>query len=214
MATSQSESSTSADDSLLVVAALGREINPLIRRRNHHLTLLETGEGRRNAGQSLRSRLKQRRVHAVLGIGFAGALSSALRVGDLVVAREVRGPWSSAAPPELIAAAEQIKAGCDFLHFGVNMTVDKIADAQAKRELAGGLSADQLACVDMESSALAEVCAENSALFLGIRCITDELEESLPIDFDACRDGSGNVSLALEANAVLRRPQALPSLLC
>jgi len=196
---------------MLVVAALSRELKPLIKRGNPHMTFLETGEGSANAARSLRSHLKQQRARAVLGIGFAGALSSALRVGDLIIAREVRGSSSSAGSEELIGAAAQVHArGC---HFGVSVTIDKIAGARDKRELAGGFGRDEMACVEMESSALALVCAENSIPFLAIRCITDELDQDFPLDFDTCRDERGNVSLALVAKAVLRRPMVLPSLL-
>src|SRR6185503_16522073 len=79
MATPNSETSP-----ILVVAALGRELASLNREAIDGVTLLETGEGADNARRSLDDWLEQNTARAIVSIGFAGALSSALQAGALV----------------------------------------------------------------------------------------------------------------------------------
>src|SRR5712692_5831178 len=85
MATSRAK-----ENPILVVAAMSRELAKLGQQSHSGLTLLETGEGIANAQRSLEARLDQESARAVLSIGFAGALSPALQIGDLVLANDVR----------------------------------------------------------------------------------------------------------------------------
>ena len=106
------DTSNSTEAPILVVAALSRELAELARKSHPALALLETGEGIVNAERHLEAWLEQRKARAVLSIGFAGALSSALKPGDLVIADEVRG--SSAVPDaKLLTAARRVGAGGD-----------------------------------------------------------------------------------------------------
>lgn len=217
MATSSVEQKTSEGvGPLLVIAALAREIAPLGREYLAGIALIKTGEGPRNAERMLRSWLDQSSARAVLGIGFAGALSSSLRAGDLVVAREVRGidreGESYVSSPALLAVAR--RARIERLHFGTAVTVDEIVGkASAKRQLATVLAKDEIGCVDMESSAVARVCGERGLPFLIVRSITDLLDEDLPIDFNSCRTRDGRVSAHRVIRAALARPQSFKELL-
>src|SRR6185503_6107926 len=76
---------------LAIFAALRQEMAPLRRWACSRLALVTTGVGFENADRTVRSWLRRRNTKVVLGIGFAGGLSTSLHVGDLVVAREVRG---------------------------------------------------------------------------------------------------------------------------
>jgi adenosylhomocysteine nucleosidase len=201
---------------VLVVAALARELASLGREARPDIALMETGEGIRNADRAVRSWLDQRAARAVLGIGFAGALSPSLRADDLVIAREVRGVdregESYASSPALLSAAGQVRI--DGLHFGTTITVDKVVgEASAKRELAAFLAQGEIGCVDMESSAVARACGERGLPFLIVRSITDLLNEDLPIDFNRCRAADGRVSAQRVIMAALARPQSFKGLL-
>jgi adenosylhomocysteine nucleosidase len=201
---------------LLVVAALARELAALGRERPVGVALIETGEGIRNAERAVRSWLDRRTARAVLGIGFAGALSPSLRAGDLVIAREVRGGdregESFASSTALLSAAGLVRI--EGLHFGTAITVDRIVgEANAKRELAALLARGEIGCVDMESSAVARVCNERGLPFLIVRSITDLLDEDLPIDFNRCRGADGRVSAQRVMRAALARPRSFKGLL-
>lgn len=217
MATSSVEQETcEAAGPLLVVAALARELAPLVREARADVALIETGEGIRNSERAVRSWLDQRAACAVLGIGFAGALSPSLAVGDLVIARSVRGAdragESFISSPVLLSAAGQVRI--EGMHFGAAITVDEIVgEASAKRRLATLLARDEIGCVDMESSAIARACGERKLPFLIVRSITDLLDEDLPLDFNRCRTVDGRVSAQRVIRAALARPRSFKGLL-
>jgi adenosylhomocysteine nucleosidase len=217
MATSSVEQETCEGESpLLVVAALARELAPLGREARAGMVLIETGEGIRNSERAVRSWLDQRAARAVLGIGFAGALSASLKIGDLVIARNVcgadRAGESFVSSPVLLSAAGRVRL--EGLSFGTAITVDEIVgEASAKRQLSTLLARDEIGCVDMESSAVARVCGERNLPFLIVRSITDLLGEDLPLDFNRCRAADGRVSAQRVIRAALARPKSFKGLL-
>lgn len=197
---------------ILVVAALKYELEKLNRSEHPGLALLETGEGVANAERQLETWFERRSARAVLSIGFAGALSAGLRVGDLVVAKSVHG--SNAEPdPKLLAAAARVQLDA-AVHFGVALTSERILwRAAEKGVLASSLGANETGFVDMESTAIASVCARRGVPFLITRSITDLLNEDLPLDFNRCRDRDGRVSPAKVMKAALLKPGSFTGLL-
>jgi len=197
---------------ILVVAALGYELKQLRRGAHSGLALLETGEGVANAESQLNAWLERRSAHAVLSMGFAGALSSELQVGDLVVANSVHG--AAAAPDrELLAAASRIRLNTP-VRFGTALTSDVILwRATEKHTLAKSLGEDEIGFVDMESTAIAGVCARRDVPFLIVRSITDLFDEDLPLDFNLCRDRDGRVKSSKVMKAALLNPGSFTGLL-
>lgn len=197
---------------ILVVAALTYELEKLNRAEHPGLALLETGEGVANAERQLDAWLERRSARGVLSIGFAGALSAALRVGDLVVASSVHG--SNAQPDhELLTAASRVQLDPP-LSLGIALTSDVILwRATEKSALAGSLGANEIGFVDMESTAIASVCVRRGVPFLITRSITDLLNEDLPLDFNRCRDRDGRVSPAKVMKAALLKPGSFTGLL-
>jgi adenosylhomocysteine nucleosidase len=204
--------SNTAEAPILVVAALSRELAELARKSLPSLTLLETGEGIVNTERHLEAWLEQRSARTVLSIGFAGALSSSLKAGDLVIADEVRD--SSARPDaRLLTAARRVRTGGSWIHFGVALTSNEILwQAHSKRSLAESLAVDEIGAVDMESKAIAGVCGRHGLPFLIARSITDLLDEDLPLDFNQFRKGDGRVDSKGVMKAALASPAALRGL--
>lgn len=197
---------------ILVVAALSYELKQLSRDAHSGLALLETGEGVTNAERQLEAWLERRRAHAVLSIGFAGALSSELQVGDLVVAKSVHGA-ATAPDRELLEAASGIRLNTP-VRFGTALTSDAILwRASEKHTLAKSLGAEEIGFVDMESTAIAGVCARRKVPFLIVRSITDLFDEDLPLDFNLCRDRDGRVSPGKVMKAALLNPGSFTGLL-
>jgi adenosylhomocysteine nucleosidase len=197
---------------ILVVAALGYELEKLRRAPNTRLVLLETGEGFANAERNLEARLEQGDARAVLSIGFAGALSASLQAGDLVIAREVRDAEASP-DASLLSAAEQVQA--EFTaQFGIAFTSDEILwKAESKRALASSLGGNEIGFVDMESTAIAKVCTRRGVPFLIVRSITDLLNEDLPLDFNQYRNVDGRVDPKGILRAALLKPATLSGLI-
>jgi adenosylhomocysteine nucleosidase len=201
---------------LAVVAALKRELLPLGRKAHHNLALIETGAGAQNAERHLRWWLERSRTRAVIGIGFAGALSPSLQVGDLMVARKVlggNGEKLAANSAPLISAVGQMGLDGLAVRFGTIITANKIAgESKDKRSLAVALPANEIGCVDIESSAVAKVCTEHHIPFLIVRCITDVFDEDLPIDFNRCRNSDGDLSYVKVLKAALLNPRSFKGL--
>lgn len=194
---------------ILVVAALGRELASLNREAVDGVALLETGEGADNARGSLEAWFKQNRARAMVSIGFAGALSNALQAGDLVVVSKVR---DGVAQPDnaLRSAAETVQIAKVPVHQGIAITTDEIIwQAESKRALAATLDEAEIGIVDMESTAIAGVCARAGLPFLIVRSITDLLDEDLPLNFNLYRGDDGQVDSARIVKAALLRPRAL-----
>jgi adenosylhomocysteine nucleosidase len=219
MATSRAEDQSEVTSNLqsaarpaLIVAALKRELAVIARSRRTDIALLETGEGPRNAARVLRAWLAERGARAVINIGLAGALTDTLQVGDVVIAREIRGDERKfdASTTTLFRLASTL-AGQQV---GVAVTVDEIVcTASDKRRLAASSGVDEMAWVDMESAAIAAVCDELRVPYLILRAISDRLDEDLPVDFNRCRDASGRVSARRVMQAALLRPRAFKGLI-
>jgi adenosylhomocysteine nucleosidase len=197
---------------ILVVAALSYELEKLTRAERPELALLETGEGVANAERHIEAWLEQGAARAVLSIGFAGALSSLLQVGDLVIANDIRD--SKEKPDaDLLSAARQVKIDAP-VRFGVALTSHEILwKAESKRALASSLRATEIGFVDMESTAIAGVCGTRGVPFLIVRSITDLLDEDLPLDFNQYRNSDGRVDPKKVVNAAFLRPAAFKGLL-
>jgi adenosylhomocysteine nucleosidase len=197
---------------LLVVAALSYELQKLNSVGRSGLAVLETGEGIQNAERQLEAWLQQNDARAVLSIGFAGALSESLQPLDVVVAREIRD--SKAKPDQtLISNAQQLQLGFP-VRVGLAVTSDEIVWlAKSKRSLARSIDESEIGFVDMESTAIAEVCARRRLPFLIARSITDLLDEDLPLDFNLYRNEDGRVDSKKVMKAALRKPSSVKGLL-
>ncbi|HXF41625.1 MAG TPA: hypothetical protein VN687_18045, partial [Blastocatellia bacterium] len=172
-----------------------------------------TGEGTDNARRVLEAWLEQNTAHAIVSIGFAGALSQALQAGDLVIVSKVR---DGVAQPDkaLLSAAGTVHLAEVPVHDGIAITTDQIIWlAESKRALAATLEPNEIGIVDMESTAIAGVCARHELPFIIVRSITDLLDEDLPLNFNLYRGEDGCVDSARIVKAALLRPRALSGLM-
>ena len=199
-----------AVDQILIVAALKRELAAVRQGKAQNVALLETGEGAQNCEAALRRYINERAPRAVLGIGFAGALSESLEVGDLVIVDGFCG--SDVRPPEtLIRVADKVDMG--GVRHGVAVTVDEVvSQSRAKAELARSLQDDEIGIVDMESSIVATICAETRVPFAVVRAVSDLFSEDLPIDFNRYRTRDGRVSELRVMMAAVVKPSSIKGL--
>jgi adenosylhomocysteine nucleosidase len=134
------------------------------------ILVLETGVGAARARAAARWLLDNHPPALVVAAGFAGALASHLRVGDVVVASEVveesGARWPCVIPARL--ADQRVGRLLTARHL--------IADPAGKLALGQQFQAD---VVDMESAAVAVECAEDGVPFAAVRAVSDASDVAL-----------------------------------
>ena len=207
-----------------VVAALGIEVAPFLaklgRVRKYSgpkvsvvegevagklVAVVLAGAGRARAQRGAEVLLDGHRPRWIVSAGFAGALDPTLRRNDLVLASGV-------------VTLEGRRYGIDLavpegqgLRSGRLLTVDEIVRTAAeKAELRRAHGAD---IVDMESSAVAALCAERGVRFLSARVVSDEAGTDLPPEVLAILGRSGGLRLGAAVGAIWKRPASVKDLL-
>jgi nucleoside phosphorylase len=182
------------------------------------VALMATGDGPAAAAAGLQALLAALQPRRLLVIGVAGGLTPGLGEGTLVAARQVVAGDGAMVPREPDAAwlAAALAGGAVA---GAVVSADRIlADPAARQAVLGkalpaaAMPEDTIAVVDLESVAYARVAAARSLPYLVVRAVLDPAGERLPLDFEACRDGSGRVSNARVLGHALARPRSLAKL--
>lgn len=165
--------------------------------------LVCSGVGPKNANRATRDCLGGSKPSLVISTGVAGALTPTLRVGDVVVAREV------------IDEVSGNRFSCTTLSsphsaLGTLLSVSRmITSAEEKKALAARFSA---VAVDMESAAIAAVCVEHGVPFAAIRAISDTAEEVLPKAVTRFFDERGGLRPGSVMVELLKQPSLLKAL--
>lgn len=172
---------------------------------NSEIVAAQCGVGKVNAAICTRMMIDLYRVDAVINSGVAGALSTQVSVGDVVIATsavqhdydttalgEPRGmitcagenvinfPADEALSDKLFAAAQNLENTKVFK--GVVATGDEFVH-EAQRRLAIGEEFSALAC-EMEGGAIAHVCHRANVPWSILRSISDDLTNNTSMSFD------------------------------
>lgn len=123
------------------------------------VTVIHHGIGPASAGSAIRELLSHEKPCKVISAGFAGGLDPALQVGDTLTADFANAKILSRAMP-------------------IETPAEKIA---AFRETGARL-------VDMETAALAAVCASAGVPLVSVRAVSDSADQFLPVPFEAWFD--------------------------
>ncbi len=190
------------------------------------VVMAATGDGEAAAAAGVEAMLAAVRPRRLLVLGVAGGLTPGLPSGTLVAARQVVAEDGTAAPgaPDAAWLAQAVAGGAVA---GVAVAARGIAaDPAAKRRLLRGalgspgplsLSGEPAAAwpavtVDLESLAYARAAAAHGVPYLVVRAVLDPAEETLPLDFEACRTAGGRVSNTRVVLRALARPSTLRAL--
>lgn len=165
---------------IAIVAALDREVRPLIKRwrindreydsrnfrffENGLAVLVCGGIGAEAARRACEAVIELYQPQLIISGGFAGALDRELKVGRVLT-------------PGLVIDARdgsrtEITSGS-----GVLVSFDAVADAEQKFKLAKAYSAD---AVDMEAAAVARGAHAHGIPFVAIKAISDEADFAMP----------------------------------
>jgi len=169
-----------AQPKVAIVAALEREVWPLVRRwasserehegrkfkffENEHAVLVCGGIGAEAARRATEAVITLYRPEMVQSVGFAGALDPEWKVGAILV------------PSVVIDAQDgsrvETGTGC-----GALVSIAAIASIEQKRKLAKAYGAQ---AVDMEASAVARGAQVRGIGFSAVKVIYDEIDFELP----------------------------------
>ncbi len=168
------------------------------------IAMILAGAGQHNARRATEILIDGHHPTRVVSAGFAGGLSPTLQRNDILIADRLLnldgGELSVELPPGLAAAATQ-----PGVRRGTLLTVDRVIrtphDRQALFRRTRALG------VDMETFAVAEVCAARQVAFSSIRVTNDAADQALPRDVEhllAQKTAAARLGAAL--GALLHRP--------
>jgi len=166
------------------------------------VVLMESGPGREKAAQATTAHIEGHQPAWVISAGFAGGLSPDCERNDIVVADQVVLMDGG------ILTIEMGMPRRPHLHVGRLLTVDEIVDSpEEKHRLAANHAA---IAVDMESYAVAEVCAKLKTRFLSMRVISDGVEDRLPPEIEnLMHQQTFGGKLGAVAGSIFRRPSSV-----
>lgn len=163
------------------------------------------GPGPRLAGAAAETALDRCGGRAVvLSTGFCGALDPSLRAGDIFAARDVFDASVRRAFPAALPQSPRP------FHQGLLWSQDRVAVSSQEK---ASLREHGAGAVDMEAAAVAAEAARRNAPFYCVRVVSDPAGETLPVDFNACRDSAGRFSNSRITIAALLHPSSLIPLL-
>ncbi len=159
------------------------------------------------ARKGLRELLAQK-PDVCVSTGFAGGLNPSLRVGDIVVAKELTLRQESPRVRSSRAILEAaVRSGAKLAEILITEN-HIITKASAKNALSrfGDM-------VDMESYHILEMISGTKIPAVTVRAISDASEEDLPLDFSKVLTRNGEVKKIELFLSVARQPNQIPKLL-
>jgi len=202
---------------LLVIAALSEELRiarELSRGCTSGVYLVKSGVGPKRAAIALSHFLQTHQVRKILAFGYAGALDSDLKIGDLLAARRVVCIGERAAPGTPLECmesegswevpTEDLACFEPGIHWGDVLTSPFVIGDPKHKELLRARF--KTAAVDMETGAFARVASAAGVPFSAIRAISDEAQDSFlaPLSYPA-RSGTAKAAQVLLAGHWVRR---------
>jgi len=179
---------------------------------SHEIMLAITGIGIHNAEDTVKSVLDVLNADFLLSIGFAGALSEGVRIGDLVAATSVSLVSGNSMKETVLISDERgllnRVGGNVAARAGSFFTLEKLMEKKAVRHFVPGDAAYPVC--EMETFPLAVIALERQMPFLAVRSITDLADEEIPPEFVELVDSSGQHQSARAVGLLLRKPRLIP----
>jgi adenosylhomocysteine nucleosidase len=168
--------------------------------------VFRTGVGRNRAREIIRVFFEHFEPRLFVSAGFGGALTTELEIGEIVLATDICElqtglcKWRGAIP--------SINGEVRFRE-GRLITADQmIVDAAEKSRIG---DTHRAVVVDMETSAVADLCEKRGVPLVGVRAISDRADEDLPPEINSFFD-NGEVQPAAIARALVVHPPTVVGL--
>jgi adenosylhomocysteine nucleosidase len=120
------------------------------------------------SAEVLAKKLQTIKPRLVVSAGFAGGLQPGLKVGDLVLGENYSDP----------AVLSQVTPGPNWRRGNVFTAEAIVEKGEQKRKLGAETGA---LVADLETAHLAAVCAEHGVSMLSVRCISDSVDDDMPV---------------------------------
>jgi adenosylhomocysteine nucleosidase len=170
----------------------------------HEVRIIHTGVGAKTARARLIQCLDTAAPALLISSGFAGASRSNYRVCDLLLA-------ANFSDPGLLTTARRVLRE-QHVHTGKMMSVTKMIDSFEEREEVW--RRHEAVAIDMETEAIAAVCATRNLRMLSLRVLTDTPLHPFPLPaevlFDIERQKTPSFRLI---KYLAMHPMAIPRLL-
>jgi len=180
-----------------------------------NIVLVRTGVGRKRAQNTTHQVINKFNPEVIISIGYAGALTEGLNVGDLFVASTILSSESDSKSFEMgdqknlkwLELAKNTQPPENFkLKVGRLITVDMVVHTpEAKKELRNEFGAE---AVEMETLEIALLTCANKIPFISIRGISDAVNHEL-IDSSSFLGSDGEISKLRAGWYVLTHPKSL-----
>lgn len=185
--------------------------------RSHDILLVESGMGFDNAARAAGEIISEAAPDLLISAGFCGGIAEELRVGDIVVAKRmviasetgIEELPTETPPAALNFVAHQAAIGARI--FGGTFAGTAVITSKAK--LTGMLSGYPCPVVEMESTAIALIAAENKVPLIAIRSVSDPADEELGFSLDEFCDSSLRIRPGRVLMTILRKPRIIPQLI-
>jgi adenosylhomocysteine nucleosidase len=178
---------------------------------DRRLIVMQSGAGREAAARATEALISGHQPQWVVSAGLAGGLSKDVPRGDFLMANHVADVEGNSMAIDFHIDAD-VLAGLPHLHVGRLLTVDAIVRTpEEKRSLATKHNA---VAVDMETTAVADVCRHQHVRFLSVRIISDGTDDQLPKEVEhLLRQKTTASRLGAAAGAMFRRPSSVKDML-
>jgi adenosylhomocysteine nucleosidase len=183
------------------------------------VVLVRSGMGKIRASEAFLHVCERFAPSLILSMGYAGAVTPELKIGDLIVADKileftgdrVGADWTikqetRAIPINPFPIDKRLEG--EFVRGGL-LTVDEVICEPERKRALGKLYPVQ--AVEMETSALAKLAQEMKIPFLSLRSISDTVDCELP-DFSSMKNKEGEVSKLKAGWHAITHPDKIISL--
>ena len=171
---------------------------------NKNIVLVESGVGKVNAARTTQILIDNFKVEAIINVGSAGCANNELEIGDIVIGKKlVQHDFDITAfghPKGFISnVGENIESDSDLIR-KMEQTISKLQDKEFKIKV-GIIASGDIFCtektmkdkirtkfnadaIEMEGSAIAQVCKLDNIPFIVIRSISDNPNGNNNITFE------------------------------
>lgn len=184
----------------------------------HEIVLCEAGMGFDNAARAAEAVIREFRPDLMVSCGFCGGIAPGLKVGDVVVARDIMiasGATAEQVPVKIPAVCASFVEQQGHAKARVfNSLFVSTQTIMPKMRLAALLPPEAYyPVVEMESAAIAIIAVENGVRFAGIRSVSDPFDEELGFSLNEFCDNQMRIRIPRVLFTILQKPRIIPQLI-